>query len=48
MIHLIADFLTTFRFVQMYRFNCIDDRKLEHILPRVWCLLKRYQVSFHL
>lgn len=28
---------------QLYRYNCFDDRKFELFLPRVWCLLKRYQ-----
>ena len=28
---------------QLYRFNCFDDRKFEMFLPRVWCMLKRYQ-----
>lgn len=27
---------------QLYRYNCVDDRKFELFLPRVWCLLKRY------
>lgn len=27
----------------LYRMSCSDDRKLEYFLPRVWCLLKRYQ-----
>ncbi|KAJ8679825.1 hypothetical protein QAD02_015612 [Eretmocerus hayati] len=27
----------------LYRHNCFDDRKFEMFLPRVWCLLKRYQ-----
>ncbi|XP_068212202.1 mRNA (2'-O-methyladenosine-N(6)-)-methyltransferase isoform X1 [Palaemon carinicauda] len=28
---------------QLYRYNCFDDKKFELFLPRVWCLLKRYQ-----
>lgn len=28
---------------QLYRWNCTDDRKFENFLPRVWCMLKRYQ-----
>nr|CAG4635992.1 EOG090X02BU [Eubosmina coregoni] len=28
---------------QLYRYNCFEDRKFEWFLPRVWCLLKRYQ-----
>ncbi|XP_014213980.1 phosphorylated CTD-interacting factor 1 [Copidosoma floridanum] len=27
----------------LYRHNCFDDRKFEMFLPRVWCMLKRYQ-----
>nr|CAG4646088.1 EOG090X02BU [Macrothrix elegans] len=27
---------------QLYRYNCFEDRKFEWFLPRVWCLLKRY------
>ncbi|XP_014223431.1 phosphorylated CTD-interacting factor 1 isoform X1 [Trichogramma pretiosum] len=27
----------------LYRFNCSDDRKFDLFIPRVWCLLKRYQ-----
>lgn len=27
---------------QLYRFSCYDDKKFELFLPRVWCLLKRY------
>lgn len=27
---------------QLYRYNCFDDKKFEMFLPRVWCLLKRY------
>ncbi|XP_049949039.1 mRNA (2'-O-methyladenosine-N(6)-)-methyltransferase [Schistocerca serialis cubense] len=27
---------------QLYRYNCFDDKKFELFLPRVWCLLKRY------
>ncbi|XP_039281178.1 mRNA (2'-O-methyladenosine-N(6)-)-methyltransferase-like, partial [Nilaparvata lugens] len=27
---------------QLYRYSCFDDKKLELFLPRVWCLLKRY------
>ncbi|XP_018023571.1 mRNA (2'-O-methyladenosine-N(6)-)-methyltransferase isoform X2 [Hyalella azteca] len=27
----------------LYRYNCFDDRKFELFIPRVWCLLKRYQ-----
>lgn len=28
----------------LYRYSCIDDASFEHFLPRVWCLLRRYQV----
>lgn len=28
---------------QLYRWNCTDDRKFENFLPRVWCMVKRYQ-----
>ncbi|XP_035679129.1 mRNA (2'-O-methyladenosine-N(6)-)-methyltransferase-like isoform X1 [Branchiostoma floridae] len=27
----------------LYRIHCRDDRPLENFLPRVWCLLRRYQ-----
>uniref|UniRef100_A0A1B6D634 PCIF1 WW domain-containing protein n=1 Tax=Clastoptera arizonana TaxID=38151 RepID=A0A1B6D634_9HEMI len=27
---------------QLYRIHCFDDKKFELFLPRVWCLLKRY------
>ncbi|XP_043255832.1 mRNA (2'-O-methyladenosine-N(6)-)-methyltransferase [Colletes gigas] len=27
----------------LYRYNCFDDKKFEMFLPRVWCVLKRYQ-----
>lgn len=27
----------------LYRYNCFDDKKFEMFLPRVWCMLKRYQ-----
>lgn len=27
---------------QLYRYSCFDDKKFELFLPRVWCLLKRY------
>ena len=27
----------------LYRCSCTDDRKFEHFLTRVWCLLKRYK-----
>uniref|UniRef100_A0A0B8RQT2 mRNA (2'-O-methyladenosine-N(6)-)-methyltransferase n=1 Tax=Philothamnus irregularis TaxID=1899461 RepID=A0A0B8RQT2_9SAUR len=30
----------------LYRYSCIDDSGFEHFLPRVWCLLRRYQVMF--
>lgn len=30
----------------LYRYSCIDDPRFEKFLSRVWCLLKRYQVSF--
>ncbi|EEB18306.1 Phosphorylated CTD-interacting factor, putative [Pediculus humanus corporis] len=30
---------------QLYRYSCFDDKKFEHFLPRVWCLLKRYQAA---
>uniref|UniRef100_A0A8D8SHK6 Phosphorylated CTD-interacting factor 1 n=3 Tax=Cacopsylla melanoneura TaxID=428564 RepID=A0A8D8SHK6_9HEMI len=26
----------------LYRYSCFDDKKFELFLPRVWCLLKRY------
>lgn len=29
----------------LYRYSCIDDPRFEKFLSRVWCLLKRYQVS---
>jgi len=29
----------------LYRYSCIDDPRFERFLSRVWCLLKRYQVS---
>ncbi|KAK8722026.1 hypothetical protein OTU49_012441 [Cherax quadricarinatus] len=32
-----------YKLEQLYRYNCFDDRKFELFLPRVWCLLKRYQ-----
>ncbi|XP_010833343.1 PREDICTED: phosphorylated CTD-interacting factor 1 isoform X1 [Bison bison bison] len=28
----------------LYRYSCIDDSAFERFLPRVWCLLRRYQV----
>lgn len=28
----------------LYRYSCIDDSVFERFLPRVWCLLRRYQV----
>lgn len=28
---------------QLYRWNCTDDRNFEYFIPRVWCMLKRYQ-----
>lgn len=28
----------------LYRYSCIDDSGFERFLPRVWCLLRRYQV----
>ncbi|XP_034280057.1 mRNA (2'-O-methyladenosine-N(6)-)-methyltransferase [Pantherophis guttatus] len=31
---------------QLYRYSCIDDSGFEHFLPRVWCLLRRYQMMF--
>lgn len=30
----------------LYRYSCVDDPRFEKFLSRVWCLLKRYQVSF--
>ena len=30
----------------LYFYNCRDDRKYNYFPTRVWCLLKRYQVSF--
>ncbi|KAL7990152.1 hypothetical protein Chor_010506 [Crotalus horridus] len=30
----------------LYRYSCIDDASFEHFLPRVWCLLRRYQMMF--
>ncbi|UYV81185.1 PCIF1 [Cordylochernes scorpioides] len=33
---------------QLYRWNCTDDRKFENFLPRVWCMLKRYETFFGL
>ncbi|CAH1270740.1 PCIF1 [Branchiostoma lanceolatum] len=30
----------------LYRIHCRDDRPLENFLPRVWCLLRRYQTLF--
>jgi phosphorylated CTD-interacting factor 1 len=40
----IYDFFLSFIFQeQLYRYNCFEDRKFEWFLPRVWCLLKRYQ-----
>lgn len=30
----------------MYRYSCFDDKKFELFIPRVWCLLKRYQTFF--
>ncbi|XP_078249236.1 mRNA (2'-O-methyladenosine-N(6)-)-methyltransferase isoform X2 [Pogona vitticeps] len=30
----------------LYRYSCIDDSGLERFLPRVWCLLCRYQMMF--
>lgn len=26
----------------LYRYSCFDDKKFELFIPRVWCLLKRY------
>lgn len=31
----------------LYRYSCIDDSSFEKFLPRVWCLLRRYQVLSH-
>lgn len=28
---------------QLYRFNCHDDKKFDLFIPRVWCMLRRYQ-----
>ncbi|CAM5152194.1 unnamed protein product [Eretmochelys imbricata] len=30
----------------LYRYSCIDDSGCERFLPRVWCLLRRYQMMF--
>lgn len=30
----------------LYRYSCIDDSAFERFLPRVWCLLRRYQMMF--
>ncbi|XP_064429345.1 mRNA (2'-O-methyladenosine-N(6)-)-methyltransferase isoform X3 [Mirounga angustirostris] len=30
----------------LYRYSCIDDAAFERFLPRVWCLLRRYQMMF--
>nr|XP_056700139.1 mRNA (2'-O-methyladenosine-N(6)-)-methyltransferase [Euleptes europaea] len=30
----------------LYRYSCIDDPSFERFLPRVWCLLRRYQMMF--
>ncbi|XP_066482551.1 mRNA (2'-O-methyladenosine-N(6)-)-methyltransferase isoform X2 [Tiliqua scincoides] len=30
----------------LYRYSCIDDPGFERFLPRVWCLLRRYQMMF--
>ncbi|KFO32407.1 Phosphorylated CTD-interacting factor 1 [Fukomys damarensis] len=30
----------------LYRYSCIDDSVFERFLPRVWCLLRRYQMMF--
>ncbi|KAM9218997.1 mRNA (2'-O-methyladenosine-N(6)-)-methyltransferase isoform 2-T5 [Leptosomus discolor] len=30
----------------LYRYSCIDDSGFEKFLPRVWCLLRRYQMMF--
>ncbi|XP_015683952.1 mRNA (2'-O-methyladenosine-N(6)-)-methyltransferase [Protobothrops mucrosquamatus] len=30
----------------LYRYSCIDDASFEHFLPRVWCVLRRYQMMF--
>ncbi|XP_028904763.1 mRNA (2'-O-methyladenosine-N(6)-)-methyltransferase [Ornithorhynchus anatinus] len=30
----------------LYRYSCVDDSAFERFLPRVWCLLRRYQVMF--
>lgn len=42
-------FTSTFLFLSvqelLYRYSCIDDPRFEKFLSRVWCLLKRYQVS---
>lgn len=29
----------------LYRYSCVDDSAFERFLPRVWCLLRRYQVQ---
>lgn len=29
---------------QLYRYSCFEDKKMEHFMARVWCLLKRYNV----
>uniref|UniRef100_UPI00358F9ED2 mRNA (2'-O-methyladenosine-N(6)-)-methyltransferase isoform X3 n=2 Tax=Myxine glutinosa TaxID=7769 RepID=UPI00358F9ED2 len=33
---------------QLYRLNCTDDSRFEKFLPRVWCMLRRYQTMFGL
>lgn len=30
----------------LYRYSCVDDSAFERFLPRVWCLLRRYQMMF--
>nr|CAD7585766.1 unnamed protein product [Timema genevievae] len=31
---------------QLYRYSSFDDKKFEYFLPRVWCMLKRYNAFF--
>ncbi|RWS13563.1 phosphorylated CTD-interacting factor 1-like protein [Dinothrombium tinctorium] len=32
----------------LYRWNCLEDKKLEYFMCRVWCLLKRYHAFISL
>lgn len=42
----VADGWSLFQWL-LYRYSCIDDSGFEKFLPRVWCLLRRYQVLSH-